>query len=272
MLELARVTQATFVLLGRSRLTDEPAYCATAPDAAALRRAIYDASLASGDTLTPVALSRRLHAVLAAREIRATIAGIEGAGGTARYLAVDVTDQAALASALARVRDELGPITGVVHGAGVLADKLLVDKQDEQFAAVFETKVIGLRALLAATAHDPLRLLCCFSSVAARQGNPGQADYAMANEVLNKVSLAERRRRSDHCVVKSLGWGAWDGGMVDDALKAHFASSGVKLLAPEVGAALFVREIAGAQPDQVDVALCHPFQARVLRDTAELIA
>ncbi len=74
----------------------------------------------------------------------------------------------------------------------MLADKLIVDKTPAQFDRVFDTKVVGLRNLLAATSDDPLKVLCLFSSVAARTGNVGQVDYAMANEVLNKVAISER--------------------------------------------------------------------------------
>ena len=45
------------------------------------------------------------------------------------------------------------------------------------------------------TRADPLELLAVYSSVSARCGNTGQADYAMANEVLNLVASAERARR-----------------------------------------------------------------------------
>ncbi|WP_410959140.1 KR domain-containing protein, partial [Salmonella sp. 6084] len=79
---------------------------------------------------------------------------------------------------------------------------------------VFETKVGGLCALLDATAGDSLKLVCLFSSVAARSGNVGQSDYAMANEILNKVALAEQARRGPGCLVRALGWGPWDSGMV----------------------------------------------------------
>ena len=133
------------------------------------------------------------------------------------------------------MRKEWGPITGVVHGAGVLADKKIAEKTDEQFDRVFDTKVSGLRALLAATAKDPLTSLCLFSSIAARTGNPGQCDYAMANEVLNLVACAERARRGSTCVVRSIGWGPWEGGMVTPSLKAHFQQMGVALIPLDVG-------------------------------------
>ncbi|MFI5301460.1 MAG: SDR family NAD(P)-dependent oxidoreductase, partial [Polyangiales bacterium] len=162
----------------------------------------------------------------------------------------DVTDGAAISRALDVVRKELGPITGVVHGAGVLADKLLSDKTRAQYDAVFDTKVGGLRALLQATDRDPLRFIVLFSSVAGRCGNAGQSDYAMANEVLDKVAAVEARRRNDECVVRAIGWGPWESGMVTPALKAKFAEMGVPLIPLEVGASMMIDELrAGADGD-----------------------
>ena len=255
MIELARDTKATFVLLGRSALAAEPKEAVGVPDDAALKRALLDAAKVSGVKLTPNELSSHVSKILANREIEQTITSIAAAGGRARYVSVDITSADAVAAELSKIRVEFGAITGVVHGAGVLADKLIVDKTDEQFDSVFNTKVAGLRGLLAATDSDPLKLLCLFSSVAARTGNNGQVDYAMANEVLNKVAAAERRRRGDTCVVKSLGWGPWDGGMVSPALKAHFASMGVSLIPLEGGARMFVAEIASPQRDDVELVL-----------------
>ena len=148
--------------------------------------------------------------MLAAREIRDTISAIEQAGARVRYHAVNVTNPAALGETLAEVRSGWGPITGIVHGAGVLADALIAVKTDDQFSRVFDPKVEGLRSLLAATADDPLAVLCAFSSVAAQFGNPGQCDYAMANEVLNQVLSAEQARRTG-CVVRAIGVGTLAG-------------------------------------------------------------
>jgi hypothetical protein len=154
-----------------------------------------------------------------------------------------VTDPDALADVLAAVRADWGPITGIVHGAGILADALIADKTDEQFDRVITTKVAGLRALLAATADDPLALVCAFSSVAAQFGNPGQCDYAMANEVLNQVLSAEQARRPG-CLVRAMGWGPWRGGMVTDEIAGRFQDAGVALIDPDAGAAAFVAELS----------------------------
>lgn len=255
MIELARDTKATFVLLGRSALSAEPEVTVGVHDDASLKRVLLEEAKLAGVALTPNELSSQVSRILANREIEQTINKISAAGGRARYVSVDITSADALAAELAKIRAEFGAIAGVVHGAGVLADKLIVDKTDAQFDAVFNTKVAGLRGLLAATESDPLKLLCLFSSVAARSGNNGQVDYAMANEVLNKVAAAERRRRGNTCVVKSLGWGPWDGGMVSPSLKAHFASMGVSLIPLDGGARMLVDEISSPQRDEVELVL-----------------
>ena len=130
-----------------------------------------------------------------------------------------------------------GPITALVHGAGRIADKLIADKTDAQFDLVHETKVGGLRALLAATAADPLRLIALFASVTGRRGNPGQCDYAAANETLVAAGALEARRRGGACAVLALDWGPWDGGMVTPALRAHFQALGAGLIPIDDGAA-----------------------------------
>ncbi len=254
-IELARSSRSAFVLLGRSPLTEEPEQYGAALDDAALKQLLLAESNAAGEKLTPAKLKKLVGAVLANREIRATLASIDEAGGRASYLAVDITDLVALTNALESVRSEVGPITGLVHGAGVLADKLIADKSAAQFKTVFNTKVQGLRNLLDVTAADQLAVLCLFSSVAARTGNVGQADYAMANDVLNKVAAHERVRRGGNCLVKSLGWGPWAGGMVTPALKTHFESMGVELIGLDVGARMFVDELSSPQTDQVEVVL-----------------
>ena len=251
-IEWAGETKATFVLLGRTPLDDEPASCAGIEDDAGLKRALLGDARQSGEAIKPAELGRRASRVKAVREIRNTLARIHAAGGTAHYERVSVTDAPGVAACLDRVRQTIGPITGVVHAAGVLADKKIAEKTDDDFAFVFGTKIDGLRALLDATRDDELRVLAVFSSVSARCGNNGQSDYAMANEVLAKVALAESRKRPG-TLVKSFGWGPWEGGMVTPALKARFAELGVPMIPLAVGARMFVDEMTDGQPNSVDL-------------------
>jgi acyl transferase domain-containing protein len=255
LIELAGQAALRFVLLGRTELADEPPCCIGVEGDAELKRALLAQAVSNGEELTPAVLGKQVGGILASREVRDTVFKIEQAGSQARYLAVDVTSLESVSSALATVREDWGEIAAIVHGAGVIADKRISEKTADQFDRVFDTKVEGLRTLLAATADDPIALLCFFSSVAARCGNIGQVDYAMANEVLNKVAVAEARRRGGKCLVKSLGWGPWEGGMVSPQLKTHFESMGVPLIPLAVGAKMLVDEVAGSAPAQVELVL-----------------
>jgi len=254
LVELAGTAHLNFLLLGRTALVEEPACCHGISDDAGLKSALLAETKQTGTKLTPVELGKTVSTILAGREIRATLEAMAKQGSQAQYVPVDVTSLNSVQQALDAARRDFGPIRALVHGAGVIADKALVDKTAEQFDRVFDTKVSGLQALLAATSEDPLKVIAMFSSVAARTGNVGQCDYAMANEVLNKVAVAEAARRPD-CVVKSFGWGPWEGGMVSPALAARFAELGVPMIPIDVGARMFVQELTEEAPQEIELVI-----------------
>lgn len=243
---LARSKRPRLILLGRTSLEEEPAVCRGIADDAGMKRALLEQAKAEGVVIGLAELGRRVQRILMNREIAGNLQALRELGSEVLYVPVDVQDAEALREALRPIRDQWGPITGIVHGAGVLADKAIADKTAEQFDYVFDTKVGGLRTLLSVTENDPLALICLFSSVSARSGNAGQADYAMANEVLNKCAQAEAVRRGPGCIVKSINWGPWDGGMVSPLLKKHFEQRGVNLIPMDEGTAAFVAETADA--------------------------
>jgi NAD(P)-dependent dehydrogenase (short-subunit alcohol dehydrogenase family) len=233
-------------LLGRTELISESDDTRSAATDADVRRVLLARAKAAGLMPQPKALAREAKLILDCREIRENVARLKRAGAEVEYRAVDVRDASAVRALIDDIRRNWGPIRGVVHGAGVLADALLSAQTDEQFDYVFGTKVDGLRNLLDATGEDPIELLIFFSSVAGRFGNSGQAAYAMANEVVSAVAARERARRGPRCLVRSLAWGPWDGGMVTPALGRLFQKAGVKLLALDDGAAAFGREVESA--------------------------
>jgi hypothetical protein len=142
----------------------------------------------------------------------------------------------------------------------VIEDRLISDKQLAQFDRVFDTKVIGLRNLLSAIDGAELRFAALFSSVSGRFGRQGQADYAAANEVLNKV--AQRLARTlPACRVASINWGPWQGGMVTPALEQEFRRLGVGLIPLESGAASLIEELSPANAGDAEVLIGDGFPA-----------
>ncbi|MGM7646809.1 SDR family NAD(P)-dependent oxidoreductase [Nocardia sp. JW2] len=229
-LTLARHSAARFLLLGRTTLGAEPAWAAGVPDTD-LKPAAVRALAETG--VRPKDIERACADIRAVREIRSTLATL---GDRADYLAVDATDATALAEAVAPWRDR---ITGVVHGAGVLADSMIPDKTADSIARVLRPKLGGLAAVLAAVGEP--KDLVLFTSVAGLFGNAGQADYAAANEALCRFAVSWRRRHPGHRVT-AIDWGAWDGGMVTADLREHFRARGIPLLAPAAGAAAFTTQ------------------------------
>ncbi len=251
---LARATGAAFVLLGRSPLPEEePAWLADADSEADMKKRIMENEF-SGEKPTPAAVEKAFKRYQAGREITATLEDLRCVCREAAYFPVDVRDEQALCKVFEQVRSSLGEITAVIHGAGVVDDKFIADKTREQFDRVFDTKVAGARALLSAVDPESLRYLVFFSSVAARMGNRGQVDYAMANEILNKCA---QKTAADHphCRVLAVNWGPWDGGMVTPSLKREFEKNNIDLIPLEAGSQCLLEEMAAPDADNVEVVI-----------------
>jgi NAD(P)-dependent dehydrogenase (short-subunit alcohol dehydrogenase family) len=247
---LAGSFRPRIALIGRTVLTDEPPESRAARTEAELRSSLIAQALRSGGRPRPAVIEAELKRVLAVRDVRETLARIAAAGSPVRYLAADVADTESLGAALDEVRAEWGPITTVVHGAGVLADRLTADKTDEQFEHVMRVKATGFQNLLDLVGDDDPASVCVFSSVVVSAGNAGQCDYAAANEIAERIALDWRAARPD-CLVKAIAWGPWHGGMVTADLAAAFGERDIPLIPLAGGASAFVAELAGPADDQV---------------------
>jgi NAD(P)-dependent dehydrogenase (short-subunit alcohol dehydrogenase family)/acyl carrier protein len=266
---LAEHAKPTLVLLGRSATpTPEPEWLWGIEDPAAVKKAILGNEF-DGSNPTPVQLEKIYKKYMAHREIEKNLETMKDFGADVHYYSVDVQDADTINAILNDVRNTLGPIKGIIHGAGLLADCRIIDKSVEQFETVYNTKVKGLNVLLEATKKDLLKYLVLFSSVTARVGNNGQADYAMANEVLNKMAQKESIQRPD-CRVVSINWGPWDGGMVCSALKRKFETSGIDLIPVNAGAMSMVHEMKGHGNLPVEVVIGANILSEKEKDVAEI--
>jgi acyl transferase domain-containing protein len=181
------------------------------------------------------------------REIRSTLRELRAAGVDVEYVAADVGDTEAVRAALAPYADR---VSGVIHGAGVLADQFLADKGPEDIARVVSAKLTGLDNVLTALDPERLRHLVLFTSVSGIHGNARQTDYSMANEALNRFACAWKARYPV-CRVAALAWGPWAGGMASPGAQEIFVQHGVPLLTRETGTGYFVEQMSPGHADDL---------------------
>ncbi|OUE22979.1 Phenolphthiocerol synthesis polyketide synthase type I Pks15/1 [Clavibacter michiganensis] len=250
MRELAAANpRPVYVLAGRTP-SEEPAWATGLDSPAELRDAAATVLRDAGKRPTPRAVGALADPVLAGRRITEQLAALERAGVRAHYIRVDLTDADATRQALAPFAAR---ITAVVHGAGAIADKLIADKAPEDARRVIATKLRSLENVLAGLGGSSrLRHVVLFSSVAGLFGNRGQGDYAMANAVLDRWAEGLAAHLPAAHVV-SIDWGAWDGGMVSDAVRALFRARGYALVAPGTGARMLVEQTTAPHVDQRQV-------------------
>ncbi|MGH3781360.1 MAG: SDR family oxidoreductase [Pseudonocardiaceae bacterium] len=247
---LARAGAGHLELVGRTPApdSDEDPVTAAATDRVALRRV-----LAQAGSRTPIQIEAATSQILAQREIRATLTELAGIAASVRYSTVDVRDPEAVSALVDSVYSRHGRLDGIVHGAGVLADRLLADKSPDEFARVWATKVDGAWALAGAV-RDDVGFLVLFGSVSGVFGNRGQADYAAANDALDTLARIWASRTRGRVV--AVDWGPWatpddGGGMVSAEVQREYARRGIGLIETGDGVACLLAELAGGTDPQV---------------------
>ncbi|MCP4692078.1 MAG: SDR family NAD(P)-dependent oxidoreductase, partial [Desulfobacterales bacterium] len=257
---LAQAFRCKFILLGRSALAaEEPAWAGDCQDESELKQRAMQELKIKGEKPTPAKVRKLVNQVLAQREICGTLSAVREAGAEAEYVRVDVTDAQAPLK-IAPAAERFGKITGIIHGAGVLADRFIEKKTVRDFEAVYGTKVNGLNTLLNCVDMGKLEHLALFSSAAGFFGNAGQSDYAAANEILNKFAY-RFKHANPACRVTAFNWGPWAGGMVTDALKKVFAERNIMLIPVPAGTKVFVDAFSAARDQAPQVLVGSSMQA-----------
>ena len=123
-IELAKQYPCKFILLGRSELLEsEPPFAKDCFDEAILKKRIMEDLVAMGEKPTPIQVKKIYNQIISDREIKQTLSTIKQTGGEAKYVSVDVTNNHELQQKITAVCESMGQITGIIHGAGNLADK-----------------------------------------------------------------------------------------------------------------------------------------------------
>ncbi|GAB2632574.1 3-oxoacyl-ACP reductase FabG [Prescottella soli] len=112
-----------------------------------------------------------------------TVAAVRDAGGRALAIGADVSDEAGVEAAVARIADELGAPTVVVNNAGITRDNLLFKMSVDDWDAVMNVHLRGAflltRAVQKYMVEQKWGRIVNLSSISAL-GNRGQVNYSAA--------------------------------------------------------------------------------------------
>ena len=172
-------------------------------------------------------------------ELAANLERFAAAKVSVRYLVADVTDPAAVQSALAEGQRESGPVTAFIHAAGANVPQLISSLDEDAFRRTLAPKVDGARHVLAALDAERLRLFVTFGSIIGRAGLPGEADYAVANERLTQLT-EDFQAAHPRCRCLAAEWSVWSGVGMGARLGRieGLRQQGMTPISPEVGVAI----------------------------------
>lgn len=235
---LARQRRCKLVLSGR---TPEPSEVES-PETASLftENELRAHWIASEAHATPREVEQAVQACLRDREIRETLREIRGLGVDCIYLQGDIADTDIVERQIQEILSRTGRLDVVIHGAGVIEDRLVSEKDPESVVRVFQPKLMGACHLASGLRGVPVRDLILFSSVAA-YGNRGQADYAAANWGLHDLAASLNREGDLRC--RAVLWGPWKGGMAGEEVQRMFRERGVQVIDPVEGSDWLLQEL-----------------------------
>jgi NAD(P)-dependent dehydrogenase (short-subunit alcohol dehydrogenase family) len=250
--ELAKAYNSKFILLGRTVLQPhEPEWINNCTDDKELKKLIINDFLQKGKKPTPIEVDKVLHDLISQRDIRNSLQQIKQYGVEAIYLSVDVTNQINLRKQIDQLPTKFKQITGIIHGAGNLADKRIEKKTENDFDRVFEPKILGLKNLLSIVNLEQIKDVILFSSVSGYFGNAGQTDYALANDILNKFAYSFKHLYPQIRIV-SINWGPWDRGMINPTLKKFYQENNIDLIPVDIGIKFCRNELRIARVQAVE--------------------
>lgn len=193
-------------------------------------------------------------------DISRTLLRFQAAGLTCRYYACDVSDYDSVVNLVQTVRQELGQISGVIHGAALNKPRLIEQVSTEAAFEEISPKLLGLINISKALETTPLKLFAGFSSVIGFTGMQRNAWYAFANETLD---LILRRFKTQHpeTAVVSMAYSVWD----EVGMGARMGSvrslskMGISAIPKDAGVSRFLHLIKN-EPADLRVVIAAPMQ------------
>jgi 3-oxoacyl-[acyl-carrier protein] reductase len=137
-----------------------------------------------------------------AEAAEAVVEEITSAGGRAKALKGDIADLDTADQLFKTLEDEFGPVLVLVNNAGVRADGLSPQIDDEDWAKVIDTNLSAAFRLTRRALRPMIRArygrVVNIASIVGQRANPGQANYAASKAglvAMTKTVAAEVARR-----------------------------------------------------------------------------
>ncbi len=137
-----------------------------------------------------------------AEAAEAVVEEITSAGGRAKALKGDIADLGTADQLFKTLEDEFGPVLVLVNNAGVRADGLSPQIDDEDWAKVIDTNLSAAFRLTRRALRPMIRArygrVVNIASIVGQRANPGQANYAASKAglvAMTKTVAAEVARR-----------------------------------------------------------------------------
>lgn len=201
-----------------------------------LMRALIRRHRQSGDQtpIPPRVLQREVERIQRQAALQEQLSTLQGRVKSFDYHTADISNPHGLQALLDK--HSMSNVSVLISGAGVIRDQSCLKKSRDSFDSVLKTKVVPLCVLLCRGLPVSLKTWVSFSSIASKSGNPGQADYAAANEFLNTVVHWFSRRHPEICM-RTINWGPWKGsGMATTDVLQAFHSRGLEAVEPDAAA------------------------------------
>ncbi len=132
----------------------------------------------------------------------AVVKEITDAGGRAKALKGDIADPGTADALFKALEEEFGPVLVLVNNAGVRADGLSPQIDDEDWARVIDTNLSAAFRLTRRALRPMIRArygrVVNIASIVGQRANPGQANYAASKAgliAMTKTVAAEVARR-----------------------------------------------------------------------------
>jgi acyl transferase domain-containing protein/surfactin synthase thioesterase subunit/acyl carrier protein len=173
---------------------------------------------------------------------------------TIRVVAADISLDQDVRLLLKTISNELPPLRGVVHSAGVLDDGVLAQLDWHRFAPLFEPRVYGSWLLHEYTKSLDLDFFVLNSTLWTLLGSAGQGNYTASSAFLDSLAA---HRRIEGLPATVVNWCAWSGGglaTVSGARgEAMLSSLGMQFVPPDAATQIF-ENLMGREVDQIAVA------------------